>query len=62
MSGQRTQTSAHQTTRSLFYICFQRLPNQHRSTLDSGSLADTGNHCTSRYHHYRHLPHLETQA
>lgn len=62
MSGQRTQTPAHQTTRSLLYICFQRLLNQHRSTLDSGSLADIGNYCASHHHHYRYLPYLETQA
>ncbi len=62
MSGQRTQTPAHQTTRSLLYIRFQCLPSQHRSTLDSGSLADTGSYCSSHHHYYRRLPNLETPA
>lgn len=62
MSGQRTQTPAHQTLRGLLYIRFQRLLNKHRSTLDSRSLADTGSYCSSHHYYYRRLPHLETQA
>lgn len=61
MSGQRTQTPAHQTTRSLLYICFQCLFSQHRSALDFGSLADTGSHCASHHRYYCRLPSLETQ-
>lgn len=62
MSGQRTQTSAHQTPRGLFYIRFLCLLGEYRSTLDSGSLANTGSHCASHHYYYRYLPHLETQA
>lgn len=62
MSGQRTQTPAHQTIRGLLYIRFQRLLNKHRSTLDSGSLANTGSYCTSHHHRYCCLSYLETQA
>lgn len=62
MSGQRTQTPAHQTIRNLLYIRLQCLLGKYCSTLDSGSLADTGSHCLSHHYYYRRLPHLETQA
>lgn len=62
MSGQRTKTPAHQTLRGLLYIRLQRLLSEYRSTLDSGSLANTGNHRSSHHHYYHRLPCMETQA
>lgn len=40
----------------------RRLPHQHRSILDTGSLADTACHRTGHCRHYYHLPHLEAPA
>lgn len=62
MSGQRTQTVAHQTLRGLLSICPQRLLNKYRSTMDSGSLADTGSYRTFHHYYDRRLPYMETQA
>lgn len=62
MSGQRTQTPAYQTLRSLLSICPQRLLNKYRSVLASGSLADTGSYCSSHHYYDRRLPYMETQA